>query len=305
MKSKNLFILSLCALLFTCFSCNTTQEESDKLLIVTTTGIIGDCIQQIVGDKAEVISIMGAGVDPHLYKASQGDLEKLSKADVIIYNGLHLEGKMAQVLEKMSSEKTAIAVGSFASENELKRVDETSDLHDPHIWFNPVLWMKCMQGVVSELEKIPGLEGIQSNFESYNLEVEEMYETLKSKLDADLPIGKRVLITSHDAFEYFGDAFTFEVRGLQGISTAAEYGIKDVKDLIDFVMERKIRAVFIETSVSDKNLKSVVAGARAQKYELKIGGTLYSDALGEASTEAGSYIGMITANVNTIIEGLK
>lgn len=287
------------------FSCNSTQEDSSSIKIVTTTGIIGDCIKEIIGDRAEVESLMGAGVDPHLYKASQGDLQKLTRADVIVYNGLHLEGKMAAVLSKMGNSKVAIAVGDHAPDSLLKRVDQESELRDPHIWFDPVLWMDCMEGVVKELSKMQGLEDIMDSYVEYRVEVMEKHRELQEKLDNELPSAKRILITSHDAFEYFGDAYGFRVRGLQGISTAAEYGIKDVQDLIGFVMENDISAVFIETSVSDKNLKAVVSGAKAQNFELKIGGTLYSDALGEDGTPSGTYIGMLESNVNTIISGLK
>jgi manganese/zinc/iron transport system substrate-binding protein len=280
--------------------------DDGKITIVTTTGIVGDCVREIVGDKAEVISLMGAGVDPHLYKASQGDIAKLSSADIIIYNGLHLEGKMAQMLENYGKQKQAFAIGNYISKSDLKRVDSNSDLVDPHVWFNPKLWMQGLGGVAKELDKIDGLSGTLVNFEAYRKRVEALELELNEGLDSTLvEQGQRILITSHDAFEYFGDAFHFKVRGLQGISTAAEYGAKDVKDLIDFIIENKIKSVFIETSVSDKNLKAVIEGAKARGYNLKIGGTLYSDALGEANTNAGSYIGMLQANINTIIEGLK
>lgn len=303
---KNYFILVLIfGLICSTIGCGPAEQESAKPVIVTTTGIIADCIRNIVGDKAEVLSIMGAGVDPHLYKASQGDLEKLSKADVIIYNGLHLEGKMAQVLSKMSANKLAIAVGDYADPDELKRADAQSDLYDPHIWFNPELWMNSMQGVCFELEKVEGIGSLDSSFAAYYSKVMTSQKKLLLELDSLLADSQRILITSHDAFEYFGDAFRFKVRGLQGISTAAEYGIKDVSNLISFVVDNKVKAVFIETSVSDKNLRSVVEGAKARNYELKIGGTLYSDALGADGTKEGTYIGMIEANVRTIIQGLK
>lgn len=287
------------------FSCSPQEKSNEKIQIVTTTGIIGNCLQEIIGDKADVVSLMGAGVDPHLYKASQGDLRMLSSADVIVYNGLHLEGKMSQVLSKMSNSRVAISVGSFAADSLLKRVDEKSELRDPHIWFNPILWLNCLDGVVNELKQMEGLEDIDEGFEIYKAKVLAKHNELVAKLNAELPPEKRILITSHDAFEYFGDAYGFQVRGLQGISTAAEYGVKDVQDLIAYVIENKVKAVFIETSVSDKNLRSVVAGAQAQDFQLMIGGTLYSDALGEDGTSAGTYTGMLESNVNTIIEGLK
>lgn len=302
---KNSFKLFILALISMWFSCTAPKNDSSKIKIVTTTGIIGDCLKEIIGDRAEVESLMGAGVDPHLYKASQGDMQKLTSADVIIYNGLHLEGKMAAVLSKMSNSKLAIAVGDHAPDSLLKRVDTESELRDPHIWFDPVLWMNCMQGVVEELSGMEGLEGIEKDYNKYREKVLAKHNEMVQRLNKELPDNKRILITSHDAFEYFGDAYEFQVRGLQGISTAAEYGIKDVKDLIEFVIQNDIKAVFIETSVSDKNLKAVVSGAKAQKFDLKIGGTLYSDALGNDGTPAGTYIGMLESNINTIIKGLN
>ena len=293
------------ALLLFVTACSSSNQQKEGLVIVCTTGIIADCISEIVQENATVVSLMGPGVDPHLYKASQGDLIKLSEADVVIYNGLHLEGKMGQVLENAAKSKEVISVGDFANDQDLKKVGDGSSLRDPHIWFNPELWMFCMEGVVEELQLIKGLEGVGARFEEYRKEVLAMHETMTELLNAELDSSERVLITSHDAFSYFGDAYGFEVRGLQGISTAAEFGIKDVTELIDFVIELKLKAVFIETSVSDRNLKAVVEGAEARGYDIKLGGALYSDALGDAEGPAGSYIGMIKANIQTIIEGLK
>lgn len=293
-------------LLFVLLSaCVSGQEGESKLTIVTTTGIIGDCISELVGDQAEVIAIMGPGVDPHLYKASQGDLVKLSKAHVIIYNGLHLEGKMAQVLKKSGRDKTILSMGEFAPDARLKHIDEESELRDPHIWFDPELWMQCLESIALELEKEEGLNGVYQNFLKYKAQVLAERDSLKVYIENSLSENQRILITSHDAFAYFGRAFGFEVRGLQGISTAAEFGIKDVTELIDYIIERKVRAVFIETSVSDKNLKSVVEGARARGYELKVGGTLFSDALGEKDGPAENYLGMLKENVHTIVNGLQ
>ena len=301
--SKHLYI-SLCFILM--ISGCSESAKNEKITILATTGIVGDCISQIVGDKAVVVSLMGAGVDPHLYRASQGDIEKLITADIIVYSGLHLEGKMAKMLENYSEQKPTFAVGQYLDKTQLKRVDETSNLVDPHIWFGPQQWLQGLEGVANELDQIAGLEGTLENYATYKLEIEQITKKLKEDLAQNLPdSSKRILITSHDAFEYFGSAFGFEVRGLQGISTAAEYGTKDVKNLVDFVIANNIKAVFVETSVSDKNLKAVIEAAHARDYQLGIGGTLYSDALGEKGTPSGTYKGMLEANVNTIIKGLK
>jgi manganese/zinc/iron transport system substrate-binding protein len=299
---RKIFLLIFCA--FVIGGCQEIKDDG-KITIVTTTGIIADCITNIVGDNAEVISLMGAGVDPHLYKASQGDVSKLGNADIIIYNGLHLEGKMAQMLENYSETKPVFALGDYVDMAQLKRVDETSDLVDPHIWFNPQLWLSGLSGVANELEQIDGLSGTKERYDEYLTLISKTEKDLIELLDSNLDLNNRILITSHDAFEYFGDAFSFKVRGLQGISTAAEYGAKDVKDLIDFIVNNNIKSVFVETSVSDKNLKAVIEGAQARDYHLKIGGTLYSDALGETGTKGGTYKGMLEENINTIINGLK
>lgn len=298
------FSTALLLLVLVC-SCN-ENKKSDKFTIVTTTGIIADCITNIVGDDVTVISLMGAGVDPHLYRASQGDIEKLTSADIIVYNGLHLEGKMAKMLENYAQQKPTFAVGDYVNQTLLKRVDETSDLVDPHIWLNPEIWMSGIKGVAEELSAAaPELRNAREKFVQYNEEVSQLTTVLKQQLDTTLDSDKRILITSHDAFAYFGDAFGFRVRGLQGISTAAEYGTRDVKDLVDFIIDQDIKSVFIETSVSDKNLTAVIDGAKMRDYPLSIGGTLYSDALGKNGTPAGTYTGMLKANVNTIVAGLK
>ena len=291
-------------LLINLYGC-TTNTRNNQPIIVTTTGIIGDCIAELVGDQANVISIMGPGVDPHLYRASQGDIEKLSKADIIIYNGLHLEGKMAQMLQKLAKQKPVFAIGDYIEDRYLKRVDKTSDLHDPHIWFDPTVWLKGLEGIAQELDKQKGLNQVAAQFKIYETKILQTQKMLQDTLDKHLDNNTRILITSHDAFEYFGDAFNFKVRGLQGVSTSAEYGTKDVKDLTDFIIDHQVRSIFVESSVSNKNLEAVVASAQARGYTINIGGTLFSDALGDKNTLPGTYEGMLIANVNTILEGLK
>jgi len=305
MKRIGIFLSAAALSAMLLVSCG-PQKANEKTTIVATTGIVGDCISQLVGDKAIVVSLMGAGVDPHLYRASQGDIEKLTTADIIVYSGLHLEGKMAKMLENYAKQKPTFSVGKYTDASRLKKVDETSDLVDPHIWFDPSIWLQGLEGVARELDQIEGLEGTLAAFEIYKGEIEATTAQLKKELETNLPdTSRRILITSHDAFEYFGDAFGFEVRGLQGISTAAEYGTKDVKDLVEFIIKNNIKSVFVETSVSDKNLKAVIEASQARDYNLNIGGTLYSDALGAENTDAGTYNGMLKANVSTIIKGLK
>lgn len=303
MYLKKLLIFFISVIFFS--SCSTADQEKKSITIVTTTGILGDCVSQIVDGQAEVVSIMGAGVDPHLYKASQGDISKLSEADIIVYNGLHLEGKMAQMLKNFSKTKPVFAIGDYIEKSDLKQVDNTSDLVDPHVWFSPYLWLDGLSGIAKELDKNDGLDSILENYQDYAKNIQSTQIKLQQLLNDSLDSTKRILITSHDAFEYFGDAFEFEVRGLQGISTTAEYGTRDIKELTDFIIKNEIKSVFVETSVPNKNLEAVVASARARGYNIRIGGTLYSDALGEEKSLGGTYEGMLISNVQTIIKGLK
>lgn len=303
MYLKKLLIFFISVIFFS--SCSTADQEKKSITIVTTTGILGDCVSQIVDGQAEVVSIMGAGVDPHLYKASQGDISKLSEADIIVYNGLHLEGKMAQMLKNFSKTKPVFAIGDYIEKSDLKQVDNTSDLVDPHVWFSPNLWLDGLSGIAKELDKNDGLDSILENYQDYAKNIQSTQIKLQQLLNDSLDSTKRILITSHDAFEYFGDAFEFEVRGLQGISTTAEYGTRDIKELTDFIIKNQIKSVFVETSVPNKNLEAVVASARARGYNIRIGGTLYSDALGEEKSLGGTYEGMLISNVQTIIKGLK
>ncbi len=283
-----------------------STSKSGKLMIVTTTGMIKDAVLHVAGDHAEVVSLMGAGVDPHLYKATQGDVEKLTNADIIFYNGLHLEGKMGDVLEKLSHMKPVIAIASEIPENELRAVPGFQGTHGPHIWFGVKLWVNAVRAVEKTLSKedAPNAAEYQSNATKYIARLDSLHEAVKAKV-AEVPEQQRVLITAHDAFGYFGDAYNIQVRGLQGISTVSEFGVKDVTDLVNFIIERKIKAIFVETSVSQKSIEAVVEGCREKGWNVKIGGSLFSDAMGNEGTPEGNYVGMVNANVKTIVEALK
>jgi manganese/zinc/iron transport system substrate-binding protein len=282
------------------------KEKSDKLMIVTTTGMIKDAVQHVAGSRAEVISLMGAGVDPHLYKATQGDVEKLTNADIVFYNGLHLEGKMGEVLEKLSHMKPVVAVSSEIPEKDLRTVPGFQGAHDPHIWFDVKLWENSVRAVEKTMSKEDPANAseYQSNASKYIARLDSLHEAVKAKV-AEVPEQQRVLITAHDAFGYFGDAYKIQVRGLQGISTVAEFGVRDVTDLVNFIIERRIKAIFVETSVSQKSIEAVVEGCQQKGWNVKIGGSLYSDAMGNAGTPEGNYIGMVNANVKTIVDALK
>ncbi len=288
-------------------SCSQQKEnKGGKLHIVTTTGMIADAVENIAGDKASVEALMGPGVDPHLYKATQGDLTKLTNADIIFYNGLHLEGKMGEVLEKLASQQPVQAITASIPENRLRKVPEFNNNFDPHIWFDVNLWKEGVQEIGRYLSAFDSINAdyYNQNTLKYLSQLDSLHEAVKQQIDL-IPTNRRVLITAHDAFGYFGEAYQIEVKGLQGISTLSEYGLRDVSNLVDFIIDNEIKAVFVETTVSNKAINAVVEGCKQRGYEINIGGNLYSDAMGDAGTPAGYYIGMVNANVQTIVEALK
>ena len=287
-------------------SCNTTTKTNEKFRIVCTTNIIADAVQEIVGDKAEVVALMGPGVDPHLYKARQNDLSLLRNADLVFYNGLHLEGKMVEVLENLGKTKNVKAVSDGIPESDLLSFGPDKNAHDPHIWFDIRLWKLACSNILFEVSKLDSSykAACTVNFNNYMQKLDSLNQFTTNSI-ASIPKESRVLITAHDAFGYFGKAYNIEVRGLQGISTTAEYGIRDITNLVNFIIERKIKAVFVESSIPKKSIEAVVNGCNQKGHALKIGGTLYSDALGSLETSQGNYIGMFGSNVNTIVNALK
>ncbi|MEM1135274.1 MAG: zinc ABC transporter substrate-binding protein [Bacteroidota bacterium] len=307
---KKIWILSI-TFIFLLNACQEAQKEDGKRYLVATTGMIKDALENIAGDKAIVFGMMGPGVDPHLYKPTPGDLSELRKADIIFYNGLHLEGKMGEVFEKMAQTKPVFALADGIAINRLKAPEDasqaaTSQAYDPHIWFDISLWSAAVKHAGEKLaasDKENQAYYLQ-NMENYLKELAALDNWTKQKI-MSIPENQRVLITAHDAFGYFGEAYKIEVRGLQGISTISEFGLRDVSELVNFITTRKIKAVFVETSVSTKSLETVVSGCKDNGHEVRIGGTLYSDAMGEANTPEGTYIGMVKANVNTIVSNLK
>jgi len=307
MQMNHKIIWSLAVTCLMLGSCNPDKSvKNERISIVTTTGMIGDAAARVAGNVAEVISLIGPGVDPHLYKASQGDLEKLTGADIIFYNGLHLEGKMGEVLEKLGRLKAVIAVTKDIPDTLLRTAPGFAGAHDPHIWFDVSLWKKTVITIRNELSvRYPLYDSVfRSNAARHLQELDSLHNQVIENI-SKLPPEKRVLITAHDAFGYFGDAYHIEVRGLQGISTLSEFGLRDVTDLVNFIVERKIKAIFVESSVSPKSIQAVIDGCRKKNWEVSIGGILYSDAMGPEGTPEGTYPGMVRANVKTITEALK
>ena len=311
---SRLFFISIClavAFLVGCSNASMNDNPPDfsskeKLQIVCTTGMIGDAIQRIAGDRAQVTTLMGPGVDPHLYKATQGDLRKLSEADLIFFNGLHLEGKMIEILDKLGRLKPVVAFADSLPESRLINSTNYANAFDPHIWFDVALWSEAITNVVNTMARLDSgySDHYKKNGTAFNTLLKTLDQDVRQRI-LDIPESQRILITAHDAFAYFSNAYGMEVRGLQGISTVSEYGLRDISDLVKLITERKIKAIFVESSVSEKSLEAVVEGCAKRGFETRIGGTLFSDAMGAAGTPEGTYPGMVRANLNTIVSALK
>ncbi|KAA5827307.1 manganese transporter [Algibacter amylolyticus] len=285
--------------------CKNKKQTNGKLNVVTTTSMITDLVKNIGGEHINLQGLMGSGVDPHLYKASEGDVTKLSSADIIFYNGLHLEGKLVEVFEKMKNIKT-IAISDAIDKNTLIGSEYFASNYDPHIWFNVDYWIQATAFVTQKLsEAIPEhKDAFQTNGANYIKQLESLKTKLTAKIET-LPKEQRILVTAHDAFNYFGKSFGFEVVGLQGISTATEAGVQDVQKLSSFIIEKKVKSIFIESSVPKRTIEALQAAVNSKGHNVTIGGSLYSDALGNSGIIEGTYIGMFEYNVNTIINALK
>lgn len=283
-------------------------DFSDRnVRVVATTNIIGDLVRQVGGDHVDLTTLMGPGVDPHLYKASEGDVQRMAQADVVLYNGLDLEGRMTEVFEQM--ERRQITTSALAAEAvpESLRIgsEEYVGNHDPHVWFDVALWTGVAQhvGEVLAQKDTARAEVYRANAQAYAQQLDSLDQYVIQQAQR-IPEAQRVLITSHDAFSYLGRAYDIEVRGLQGISTASEAGAGDVQALANFVVERRIPAIFVETSVSPRGIQAVREAVRAKGFEVRVGGTLYGDALGDAGTPEGTYGGAVRHNIDTIVQGL-
>ena len=302
---RRIYIL-LCALIAT--ACNAPEQEASngRIKIVATTGMVADLARNIGGDRVEVIGLMGPGVDPHYYKASQGDLARITDADIVLFNGLFLEGKMEDIFAKMARSKKVVAVAGGVDEKNLRRPPEFLGHFDPHIWFDVSLWAQTVEVAVASLSELDpeGAEVYRRNGEQYRARLDALHQWVIEQV-GQISEQQRVLITAHDAFGYFGLAYGFEVVGLQGISTVAEYGVNDVTQLVDRIVERQVKAIFVESSVPVRSIEAVRQGCLNRGFEVVIGGTLYSDAMGGAGSGADSYVGMVESNVNTIVGALR
>jgi manganese/zinc/iron transport system substrate-binding protein len=271
----------------------------------TTTTQITDMVESIGGDEVEVTALMGPGVDPHLYEPSQGDIEALQGADAVFYNGLFLEGQLADLLVQVGQESPTVRVTEAIPEDELRPSENYEGQNDPHVWFAPELWETAVDPVVEQLSELKpdSAETFEQNGEEYKQEVREAHEYVQERIE-EIPEDNRVLVTAHDAFGYFGETYGVEVQALQGISTESEAGAGDVRELANELVEDEIPALFTESSIPRRNIEAVQAAAQDQGWDLEIGGELYADAMGDPDTEEGTYPGMMRANADTMAEAL-
>lgn len=283
---------------------NGKSQQGDKINVVTTIAQIAEPLSIIGGDKVEVTSLMGPGVDPHLYNATQGDIKKLESSDAVFYSGLHLEANMTKVFEEIGKSKPVLGIGDSIAADQLLK-DEGGAI-DPHIWFDIDLWQQALENATSKLKQMSAenADYFEANKEKYFEELQKLKNESKEKL-SQIPKDKRILVTAHDAFGYFGRLQDVEVVGLQGLSTEDEIGLNDIEDTIKIILDHKVPAVFIESSINPASINAVIEGAKKQGLDIKLGGELFSDAMGEEGTPEGTYIGMYRHNVETIYKALS
>jgi manganese/zinc/iron transport system substrate-binding protein len=297
------FLIFLTLLLFGCTRSAETMRS--KPLIVATTSILADGIRNLVGDKAEVVSLMPPGVDPHLYKASVRDLDLLTQADLVVYHGLYLEGKMTEIFEKLARQQALIDVSKGIPQEKLIRSGPEAHSVDPHVWFDLSLWSAALQYASVELLRWQPTwsEAIQANTERYLSQLAALDQRTKV-LVSELVQKKQVLVTAHDAFAYFGKAYGLPVYSLQGLSTLSEPGLRDLTQLIEVIQTYKVKAIFAEQTISPKALKAVAKGAAEKNHRVVLAGPLYTDSLDAPTTPAGTYLGMFDTNLQLIYSQL-
>lgn len=296
----------LTLLLLTSCTDQDTERDDGRLDLVATTSMITDLVRVIGGAYVDVEGLMGPGIDPHLYRARESDVAKMAGADAIFYHGLHLEGKMAEVFEQMeSSGRKTIAVTGNMPESDLIQTAAFQGNYDPHVWFDVALWKRVAEKVRDELIALDpaNAEAYRANAEAYFAELDALEGWVREQV-ARVPEEKRVLVTAHDAFGYFGRAYGFDVRGLQGISTATEAGTGDVQQLAEFIAAQQIPAMFVESSVPPRAIEAVQEAVQARGFDVRIGGHLFSDALGDSDSPEGTYLGTVRHNVSTIVNAL-
>lgn len=281
-----------------------TLGEGEKVRVVATTTIVADLVRRVGEPDVEVITLMGPGVDPHLYEPSAGDIRRMAKARIIFYNGHHLEGKMTNLFGRLRGKRT-LAVAECLPQDRLLPMPDAPAMPDPHVWFDVALWaeaLPCVAAALAELLPHQAAE-LRARAATYGAELAQLDVEVRERLAA-IPAERRVLVTAHDAFAYFGRAYQVEVRGLLGISTVAEAGAETVQRLADVIVARRLPAVFVESSVPTRAVQALAEAAAARGHRVAIGGSLFSDSLGNPGTPAASYVGMVRANVATIVAAL-
>ncbi|WP_235934797.1 metal ABC transporter solute-binding protein, Zn/Mn family [Candidatus Laterigemmans baculatus] len=274
-------------------------------MAVATVGMVADLVREIGGDRVEVVQIMGSGVDPHLYKTTRDDVRELMRGDLIFYSGLMLEGKMTDTLEKIGRTKPVYAVTERIRPEYLLEPEDSAGHSDPHVWMDVSAWAQCIVVVAQALSEYDPehAEEYTQAAARYAAELEELHRYGQERI-ASVPAERRLLITSHDAFNYFGRAYDLEVVGVQGLSTESEAGLQQINRLVDLIVDREVQAVFVESSVPRKNIESLIDGARSRGHEVVIGSELYSDAMGPEGTYEGTYIGMLDHNITRVARAL-
>lgn len=307
LKCAGLFaVIVMCGAVFSAWAPAAPAAAQEKTLkVVATTGMVADAVRNIAGNRAKVEALMGPGVDPHLYRQTRTDVIKLSSADVVFYNGLYLEAQLEELLLELAKSKPVIAIAERVSPTKRISHDNYKEKHDPHMWMDPVLWAEAVASVRDALiERDPtGKPDYEANAAAYLDDIARLADYAKKALGS-VPKESRVLISAHDAFNYFGRAYGFEVIGIQGMSTESEAGLKQIEDMVALLINRRIGAIFVESSVSDRNVKALIEGAAAKGHMVKIGGQLFSDAMGAEGTYEGTYIGMIDHNATVITRAL-
>jgi len=298
-------VLALAALVLACGGQKQAVIDS-RLRVVATTGMIGDAVSVIAGDRVDLYTMMGPGVDPHLYKATSGDIDRLHRADIVFYNGLHLEAKLSEVFHQMAAATPTVPVAESIPDSLIRRTAEFGGQPDPHVWFDVSLWRRVVETIGRTLvdRDTANAEFYDSNMKAYLGALDSLDGWVRGEIEK-IPADQRVLVTAHDAFGYFGRAYGMEVKGLQGISTVTEAGLYDVTRMVDLLVERQIKAVFVESSVPRKSIEAVVEGCASRGHMIQIGGQLFSDAMGAGGTEEGTYLGMVRYNARIITAALK
>jgi manganese/zinc/iron transport system substrate-binding protein len=298
-------LLAGCLAAFAAAGDATAQTRSKPLTIVATTGMIADAVKQVGGDRVTVTALMGPSVDPHLYRQTSSDIAAMAKADAVFWHGLYLEAQLEDFFKNLAKRKPVIALAEALPKDKLLGHDNYKDRFDPHVWMDPRLWKGVVIAARDALTKLDpvGKSAFAANATRHLSEIDAL-ANYADKAFASVPQSSRVLITAHDAFKYFGRAYSYEVMGIQGISTEGEAGLKQIENLVSILVERKIGAIFVESSVSDRNVKALIEGAAAKGHKVVIGGQLFSDAMGAPGTYEGTFIGMIDHNVTVITRAL-